>query len=221
MTGRLSVCLLCVVWCGCGADTDAGGATDGPSNASSSSTGDVPTTWMSSWGTTQDATPWNIDTENPPAPVPPVTGGDEDTEGDDESESEGGDDEGFVGWFGFGAVVPGESYAAGGEVIVYLDDVDHCVLIWTAASAVPDDAACPGCESAFRVTIGEVEAEVDEDCSLVDTDAASLPGTVIGLGWSGEALWVDWGEGYALAEEGFAEFEEARGEFFWELPLFD
>lgn len=205
---------------GGGADTDTDAGTGG---AGTGTSGAGANTWGSSWGSTADTTPWNIDTENPPATTAPLTTG-QDSEGDTEDEdsegfeeTEGKAEEDFVGWFGAGLVEPGVSYDAGGEVIVFTGGVDHCILIWTATS-IPTDA-CPECEGAFALTISNVEAEVEEDCSLVGTDAKTLDGSTLGVGWSGEELYVDFGDGFALAEGGFAEYVEERQEFFWELPL--
>ncbi|MEM6293900.1 MAG: hypothetical protein AAGA54_21670 [Myxococcota bacterium] len=236
MTTRTILLLAsCVAMAACDGSSDPGagatdGATDGGTDGAGTTSGGTDgqaTTWASSWGTTGDTTPWNIDTEDPPdtpTTATPTGGGDEDgdVDGDEETEgfdSEGGkDEENFVGWFGFGAAVPGESYAAMGEVVVFVDGADQCILIWSAQSSEPDEG-CAECEFAYRITIGEVEAEVEEDCSLAGTDAQSLPGTIVGLGWNGEELYTDFGDGYSLAEDGFGEYDPKRGQFFWELSL--
>ncbi len=216
-------CVLTVAACGAAAEDPGGGVSDTDTDTATS--GDTDTagqdTWGTSWGGTADTTPWNIDTEDPPATTAPLTtGGDaSDTEGEEETDSEGkkGEEEDFIGWFGYGTVVPGESYDAGGEVIVFIDDVDYCILIWSATS-VPSDA-CAECEGAFTMTIDNVEVEVEEDCSMAGTSSKMLGGSSVGVGWNGEQLYVDFGDGFALAEGGFAEYVEERQEFFWELPL--
>lgn len=210
--------LLCVALLGgCGlsdgpgaVDTDTDGS--GTSGTASSAEGTAQT-WGSSAGATADSTPWNIDTEDPPATTGVGTGAPE-TEGEEESE---GEEEDFVGWFGFGAAVPGVSYAAQGEVVVFIDGSDDCILIWSADGT--PDANCEACEGAFSLTIQGVKVESDEDCSPAGIDADTLPGSVVGVGWNGEALYVDFGDGWMLAEGGYAEYVEERGEFFWELPL--
>lgn len=205
------------------ADTDTDSGTDGVASETGTS-GASANSASSSWGSTAETTPWNIDTEDPPATTSPITTGaatGEETDGGEETEGGGETDgkaeEDFIGWFGYGAVVPGVSYDAQGEVIVFTGGVDHCILIWSATS-VPSDA-CAECEGAFTMTIGNVDAEVEEDCSLVGTDAQMLAGSTLGVGWSGEELYVDFGKGFSLAEGGFAEYVEERQEFFWELPL--
>lgn len=206
------------------ADTDTDAGTDGMASGSGTSGGSGNASG-SPWGSTADTTPWNIDTEDPPATTAPVTTGvatqGGETEGDGETEgfeeTEGKVEEDFIGWFGYGIVEPGVSYEPQGEVIVFTGGVDHCILVWNATSTPTD--ACTECEGAFSLTIGDVEAEAEEDCSLVGTDSKMLPGTTLGVGWSGEELYVDFGDGFALSEGGFAEYVPERQEFFWELPL--
>ena len=229
-TRRLLISLVLAAACDSGGDPGGGADTDtdagtGSGASGSGSSGNPGNSWGSSWGTTADTTPWNIDTEDPPATTAPITTGvateGGDTEGDGETEgfeeTEGKVEEDFIGWFGYGTAVPGVSYDVQGEVIVFTGGVDHCILIWNATS-VPTDA-CTECEGAFSMTIGNVEAESEEDCSLVGTDSKMLPGTTLGVGWSGEELYVDFGKGFSLAEGGFAEYVEERQEFVWELPL--
>jgi|GEM_PF-2247974 len=210
---RTTVVLGMALLAACGTSSDPGAS---GTDTDAGSSGEAQPTWGSSWSSTAETTPWNIDTENPPQTSGPVTTG-ADTGEDSEGEESEGEEEDFIGWFGYGAVVPGESYAPEGEVIVFVDGVDHCILIWDASAVPAQD--CEACEGAFTMTIEGVEVESDEDCSLAGTDADMLPGTTLGVGWNGEDLWVNFGEGWALAEGGFAELVEDRGEFAWELPL--
>lgn len=210
---------------GCGPSGDPGGGdtdrgSSGTSGGAASSGAATAPTWGAASAGTEDTTPWNIDTENPPATTAPLTTGVETGEPDTEDEegSEGAEED-FVGWFGFGIAVPGVSYEAEGEAVVFLEGVDQCLLVWSA-SAEPD-AGCEACEFAYTLTFVDAFPEADADCSLVGTDAQTLPGTTLGVGWSGEQLYVDMGEGWMLEEEGHAEYVEERGEFSWELPILE
>jgi hypothetical protein len=207
MSMRLISMSMIVAALGCGAAAEGGSGTD----TDATSTG-VRDTWGSSWGST--TTPWNIDTENPP-PSPLTQGGTEGETGDVE-ESEG-EEEDFIGWFGFGAATPGVSYEAEGEAIVFVDGEDLCILIWQASSMPADD--CAACEYAFALVVESVEVESDEDCSLLGIDAESLEGMQFGVGWEEETLHTNFGDGWVLSEGGFAEYLEDRGGFEWELPL--
>lgn len=223
MSTRIAI-LCAALAAGCSVSDDPGaGDTDtdgsGTSGSRTASSGqETAQTWDSSAGGSADSTPWNIDTEDPPATSAPATTGPDtgapETEGEGESE---GEEEDFVGWFGFGTVVPGVSYSAQGEVVVYIDGSDDCILIWNAEGT--PDASCEACDGAFSLTIQGVKVESDEDCSPAGTDADTLVGTTLGVGWSGKALYVDFGDGWVSSEGGEAEYVDERGEFFWELPL--
>ena len=201
--------------CGPGSDDPAGTAAD---------TSGTSTTTSSTTTPSVETKPWDIETEtNPPPPQTSSTTPDPTTATDppppppDTGES-GEVEEDFVGIFGFGMAVPGQSYAVEGETIAFVDGEDLCVLLWTA-SAVPDDT-CTECDFAFRLTIDTVEVEADVDCAAYGWAPAEVEGSVIAVGPApGEDLYVDEGEGWTWSVEGFAEYIEGRGVFEWEHPV--
>ncbi|MEM6989845.1 MAG: hypothetical protein AAF721_05095 [Myxococcota bacterium] len=200
------------------ADNAPGTDTDGTSSSGSTTRPEVETK------------PWDVETETSPPSMSTggeggagsTTGAPMGTSGDPDEGTEDGEEEGveedFVGMFGFGPAVPGESYTPEGEAIAFLNGVDECVMLWSG-SAVPDDT-CMECEFAFRITIESTEAEEDIDCVGYGFDAATLEGSELAVGVAaGRALYIDEGEGWTPVEEGFGELDELRGVFEWEFAI--
>ncbi len=180
-----------------------------------------------------DTKPWDVETEtNPPSmSTGGEGGGDVSTAAADaeagsdaaaDSEEDAGDEEGveedFVGIFGFGDAVPGESYSPQGEAVAFFDGVDECIVHFTATAVVDD--TCAACDFAFRLTVSETTVEEDLDCASYGFDPPTLEGSELAVGLGpGRALYVDEGEGWQVVDEGFAEYIDRRGVFEWELAI--
>jgi hypothetical protein len=158
-----------------------------------------------------------------PPPGTSAMAGDEESVGDEEdggSDESGEDREEFVGWWLEGDVVPGESISAFGEVIAYVDGTEQCLLAWEPADVTVDDG-CPDCAFAFRVRVQALAVEIDTRCAELGIDAATLEGTVLGVGLDADAAWTLRDATWVRDEGGYAEYdpETPVGAFAWGIPL--
>jgi len=202
--------------------------TDAPGSGGSSGTGADATTAPG-----VETKPWDVETESSPALMTSDTGmgddsapattttsggavdGEEDTAEDADGEEEG-EREDFVGLYGWGTAVLGESYASQGEAVVFVGGVEGCIAVWSA-TAVPD-TTCPECSFAYRLTIDTVEVEEDVNCAEYGFTAEALAGRQFAVGVQGnDGLALDDGDGW-IETDGWGEFVEDRGVFEWELP---
>ena len=145
----------------------------------------------------------------------------EDDEGDDgeddEDDEDNEDDEDFIGWFGEGEIVPGQSADLYLEFVVYLDDIDLCLIEMEAVESRPDDS-CEACEWAFELTLGNVLTEVGDQCLEHDMDPATLEGSSVFVGYAeGELYWQKQGEWLVAGEAEY--LPEDSGFFGWEYDL--
>lgn len=209
----------------CASDSQSGMPVDTDASSTSGTTSDSTST------PPVDTKPWDVETETNPPSMPTSaadgdvsgTGGANTTDGqaddvaDEEGEDEGGE-ESFIGMFGIGSAVPGESYAPSGEAIAFVAGVDECVVLWQATAVV--DETCTECDYAFQLTIDTTEVEADVDCMTYGFAPDQLLGESFSVGFSGEeTLHLNEGEGWATVEEGFAEFVQERGTLEFEFPV--
>ena len=204
-----SISLITLAGCG-GVDQVDPGSTDTEATTSGTSG-----TASSTGGFDIDTTPW-AETEAPPTGGAGLDTGSTGSEPvEEESDDDGPEDETFVGMFGFGPSVPGESYAPEGEMVAVVDKEDECLIEWTA-SAVPDDT-CSECEFAFRLTLETLEVIEDVACEDYGLPTADV-GASFGIGVFEEELFFEDGRGWEWVE-GYGEYIPERGVFEWELEL--
>lgn len=144
--------------------------------------------------TSGDAT-WRYDTA-PPVETEEDTGEEEEEE-EDYAKVLWGDYEADEGWTGFWLYDPGQ----GGE----LCDMEYEIV------AYEETTLCKGCEEAWLIERGELEVWVNEGGACDDEGWTDLEGTRFGIGYEGETMWADLGEGWVEVEaEG-----EVWDEGFW------
>lgn len=172
----------------------------------------------------EDAPLASFDTEGwidtmPPSQPPPnpnhAEGGgdedDEDEEGEDEGEEEGEEDPGAF-WAIWGAYADGMLSETAGEMFAF-DGSNECVFFYevTIVSTLDD---CSECTAAWEFELGATEVEVDQNGACSNYGIDSVAGTRIKLGFAGEVLMRDAGEGWAELGEAIVE----EGELFMEWP---
>lgn len=137
------------------------------------------------------------------------TGG-EDSEGEDSE----GEEEDYIGWYGEGDIVVGESYTGFVEFVAFVGGEDHCVITGAPANVQWLDT-CPHCEFAFTFELGEPFVEADESCAMYGIDTNALGDITRSVGYAEEVLytlqegaWIEAGEAFHDPEDGFLEWVE-------------
>lgn len=208
---------LCLCGCGDTQETAPAAATDAGSSTSTSTTSSGTTADTKPWdeGSTTDlSTSTSTSTTTSDAPTTAATDGGDDTDGNDTGDAE----EDFIGWTGWGAVEVGTSYMPEGEIVVFRNGVDECIVSWQGVATPSTD--CMSCDFAFAITVTDAATEVEQGttCSDNNVDPTMLTGTTFGVGLvDPEDLHLDLGAGFTPSEDGYGEVFD--GQFEWAYPL--
>lgn len=150
-----------------------------------------------------------------------VPGADEDwnesTVDDDEEED---DDEGtgdFIGFWGEGSLAEdGTLTNVWGDYSVYIEGEEGCYITWDAVAIEAGD--CENCQFSYRLTMGNIEGEVDDNCESHGMTAGTLDGYVLPVGLDAEEVAYSI-EGDSWVQMGEFAYDQESGEFEFEIVL--
>ena len=69
-------------------------------------------------------------------------------------------------------------------------------------------SSCSACDEAYELTLGGLEVFEDEGGACAASGYDSLAGATLGVGFSGESLYLDLGDGFSQVEDGYVESED-------------
>lgn len=150
-----------------------------------------------------DSEGW-IDTSPPSPPGPrPGVESDEEGEGDDEDE-----DEGEGAYWGIFAVAEGSAVEeASGEFFATEAGEEVCLLLFEAVASEPE-TPCADCSQAWTFTARAPEVEIDVDGACERLAPADLEGTRFQVGYAGDTLFRNDGDGWRASGSFAVEGEE-------------
>lgn len=141
-----------------------------------------------------------IDT-SPPGPPGPRPGQSADEEGEDEDEEDEEGEEGEGAYWGIFAVADGATVEdASGEFYAFEGDEEVCLLLFEATASEPA-SSCADCSQAWTFTAAAPEVEIDVDGACERRAPANIEGMSFNLGYAGDTLYRDDGDGWRASGE--------------------